>query len=299
VKEIGRRLQAARDAKGISLQNVEEETRIRRKYLEALEGGNEANLPGEAYLKGFLRTYGNFLGLDGPALVEQYKAHKGPSADVAATGSVEVAAPAQPAMASEHPARPEPHVSRPEIRPASHFDRAPLERTQPRRRTNDSWIYSRQAGQLAVATLVIAAVAYGGWQVFSQVSAKPTVPPAPPVQAPPKPVETTPTPVPTKQPDPVKTIMTRGEREQVNFAVTAKEIQVRLEPGAEPVWMQAFVDGKDDPAFEGYPQGPIEFKGSRIRLRMGHMDGVSLVVNGQRFDKPLERGPYWLNFTGQ
>ncbi|HLN64397.1 MAG TPA: helix-turn-helix transcriptional regulator, partial [Symbiobacteriaceae bacterium] len=73
MEEIGRRLRAAREARELTLQVVEDETKIRRKYIEALESGRVADLPGDAYVKGFLRTYGNYLGLDGTALVEEYK----------------------------------------------------------------------------------------------------------------------------------------------------------------------------------------------------------------------------------
>lgn len=76
VKEIGERLRSAREAKGLSMREVQAETKIRQKYLEALENGDEASIPGEVYVKGFLRSYANHLGLDGHALVEQYKALK-------------------------------------------------------------------------------------------------------------------------------------------------------------------------------------------------------------------------------
>jgi len=76
VEEIGRRLKARREELGLTLEQAQAETKIRRRYLEALEAGNEQVIPGEVYVKGFLRFYANFLGLDGTALVQEYKAWK-------------------------------------------------------------------------------------------------------------------------------------------------------------------------------------------------------------------------------
>ncbi len=49
------------------------ETKIRTRYLRALEAEEWEVLPGHAYVKGFLRTYANLLGLDGDALVDEYR----------------------------------------------------------------------------------------------------------------------------------------------------------------------------------------------------------------------------------
>ena len=70
---IGEILKNAREAKGISIQQVADATSIRALYLEAIESENFDIVPGEVYLKGFIRNYGNYLGLDGANLVEVYK----------------------------------------------------------------------------------------------------------------------------------------------------------------------------------------------------------------------------------
>jgi cytoskeleton protein RodZ len=69
---IGETLRQARVASGIELDDAERTIRIRIRYLHALETENWGVLPGEAYVRGFLHTYGDFLGLDGAALVEEY-----------------------------------------------------------------------------------------------------------------------------------------------------------------------------------------------------------------------------------
>ena len=70
--EIGSSLRAARDHQNLELADVERATHIRAKYLKALEDEDWDVLPGTAYIKGFLRTYSDFLGLDGPRFVEEF-----------------------------------------------------------------------------------------------------------------------------------------------------------------------------------------------------------------------------------
>lgn len=70
---IGEKLRNAREENGITLTEVENETKIRRKYIVALENEDFDVLPGKVYVKGFLRNYARFLGVDGDALVEEYE----------------------------------------------------------------------------------------------------------------------------------------------------------------------------------------------------------------------------------
>ena len=72
--DIGDALVAARRDLGIELDEVEERLKIRRRYLLALEAERWEDLPDPAYAGSFLRTYAKFLGLDGEALVERYRA---------------------------------------------------------------------------------------------------------------------------------------------------------------------------------------------------------------------------------
>lgn len=69
---IGKVLQEAREDMGASLEDVVNETKIRRKYIDALENNQFEVLPGKVYVRGFLRSYARFLGLDGKDLVSQY-----------------------------------------------------------------------------------------------------------------------------------------------------------------------------------------------------------------------------------
>ena len=73
-KSVGTLLREARLAKKLSLAEAEQGTSIRRRYLEAIENDEYDKTPGEVFLKGMLRNYGNFLGLNGLELVQMYKA---------------------------------------------------------------------------------------------------------------------------------------------------------------------------------------------------------------------------------
>jgi cytoskeletal protein RodZ len=71
--KLGEVLRAAREAKEIDLIRVERDTKIRERYLSALERGEYRELPGAVYTKGFLRNYGAYLGLDSEYLIDLYR----------------------------------------------------------------------------------------------------------------------------------------------------------------------------------------------------------------------------------
>jgi helix-turn-helix protein/uncharacterized protein DUF4115 len=70
--EIGGSLREARLKRGLTPADVQKAIRIRDRYLQALEEERWELLPGDAYVKGFLRTYADYLGLDGSLYVEEY-----------------------------------------------------------------------------------------------------------------------------------------------------------------------------------------------------------------------------------
>ena len=71
--EIGATLREARMRARIDISEIEATTKIRAKYLRALENEEWSLLPGPTFVKSFLRTYAEALGLDGRALVEEYR----------------------------------------------------------------------------------------------------------------------------------------------------------------------------------------------------------------------------------
>lgn len=328
MEEIGRRLRAAREAKGVTLEQAEEDTRIRQKYLQALEEAREADLPGEVYLKGFLRSYGNYLGLDGTALVEEYKqlkrgqsaeqvAQSGPAGDAGASAGSRVGGPAPAASEDEW----EHTGSRrgreaPARRSRSRGERqAPSDRERPR-------LYTRPRGRKramrrTLTILVICLVLGGaGWAVYDHLHGSTAGGPEDPVK------QANAAPSDTKEPSGEQSdvaatqaeetkaegdkaeaakpqvTMEQGQDGQVLFHVPAAEVEVRMDFGQGSVWLEAKGDGKT--LYSGtLPEGakdPFTFTGGSVVIDVGHMDGISLTVNGQRFETPLTSGPWELVF---
>lgn len=71
--EFGHILREARENKGLTLAEVQDKTRINSRFLAALEQGNYDKLPTPVHVRGFLRNYARFLGLDPQPLVERYE----------------------------------------------------------------------------------------------------------------------------------------------------------------------------------------------------------------------------------
>src|SRR6476660_6376590 len=72
VFEIGSSLREARLRQGLDLPTIETGTKIRAKYLRALEDEQFSELPAQTYVKGFLLTYAEYLGLDGELYVDEF-----------------------------------------------------------------------------------------------------------------------------------------------------------------------------------------------------------------------------------
>jgi hypothetical protein len=70
--EIGSSLREARMRQGLDFPQIEAATKIRGKYLRALEDEQFSQLPAQTYVKGFLRTYAEYLGLDGQLYVDEF-----------------------------------------------------------------------------------------------------------------------------------------------------------------------------------------------------------------------------------
>ena len=121
--EIGNSLREARLRQELDLARVEDDTKIRAKYLQALEDERFDVLPAETYVKGFLRTYAEYLGLDGQIYVDEFNSR--------------VARAEEPAVSS-----------------------APTRK--PRQRASESsFVVIALAGIVAVALFVIVAFAFG------------------------------------------------------------------------------------------------------------------------------------------
>jgi cytoskeleton protein RodZ len=98
MSELGRILSEARTAKELSLADVEAGTRIRQKYLEALESGAYSDLPRGATARGFLRTYVRYLGLNEEDALQLYAQESGDTDE-----GVPIAEPGKPRLLDYRP----------------------------------------------------------------------------------------------------------------------------------------------------------------------------------------------------
>lgn len=88
--EIGHILREARENKGLTLEDVQANTRINVRYLTALESGQYNALPTPVHVRGFLRNYARFLGLDPQPLLDRYLAVQGQDSRLAARSDQEI-----------------------------------------------------------------------------------------------------------------------------------------------------------------------------------------------------------------
>jgi hypothetical protein len=74
---VSEKLRAARQAKGLDFFRIERDTKIRTRFLEAIEDGRFEDLPGEIYARGFIRNYAAYLGLNADAVEAQWRVETG------------------------------------------------------------------------------------------------------------------------------------------------------------------------------------------------------------------------------
>lgn len=72
MEEIGQKLKEAREAKGLSILDIEKKTKIQRRYLNAIEDGEFDKLPGDFYVRAFIKQYASVVGLKGSELLNDF-----------------------------------------------------------------------------------------------------------------------------------------------------------------------------------------------------------------------------------
>ena len=71
--ELGARLKEARLQKGYSLDDLQEITKIQKRYLVGIEEGNYSSMPGTFYVRAFIKQYAEAVGLDADEILQQYQ----------------------------------------------------------------------------------------------------------------------------------------------------------------------------------------------------------------------------------
>jgi len=82
MQTVGELLRDQREKKGLSIKEIENAISIRTLYINAIEEGNYSLVPGEVYLKGFIRNYANYLELNGQEIVDLYRQSQKPISEV-------------------------------------------------------------------------------------------------------------------------------------------------------------------------------------------------------------------------
>lgn len=286
--DLGQWLREAREARGLSLAEVEEATRIRQAFLSALEADDWSALPNEVVGRGFLRNYARFLGLDPDEMVARRAAEQ-----AEATETIQVAWQPRPV----------------DYRPID-FD---LKLEGSRRRSWRWWLVT-SLGIAILAAIVwwvnasrpglLAAL---GPQPTATFTATPTVPLIPPSMAtlapaamPAMPANPTaemfalPTPTPTPEPTDTPTPEPAG---------TVPDQEIRLVTRIiERAWLRVVVDGQVLLETILEPGEEREWVGKQaVTIRSGNAGGVVILLEGQELGvmgepgQVIERTWTWLN----
>lgn len=152
MKEFGDFLKEARERRQLTLQQVQDQTKVRLRHLQSIEEGDFEGLPGEVYLRGFLRSYAVAVGLNPDEVIARYAEARKKEEPV----SLSVA---------EQPAeRPVQEVVRPErVRP--------VKVAKPPRRSRVFRVPAktiRTAGLVLLAVVLVTVVAIGAWRFLGQ-----------------------------------------------------------------------------------------------------------------------------------
>lgn len=166
MKELGNVLRRQREKLGLSLDAMEQQTKIRKRYLEALEAGDWGPLPGTVYARGFVRSYAEHLQLDGRALLFKYVDSEEPTGNPEAGMTETRTGPGQPDLV------PTESIPSPASMPArsAGFQAQPLSASQFRKRPSEqrrragnsrrsrSWI-----GQTVAVVAILVLLGAGAW----------------------------------------------------------------------------------------------------------------------------------------
>lgn len=284
MSELGQLLRNARIERKISLDDLQETTKIRKRYLEAIEEGNYKVLPGSFYVRAFIKSYAEMVGLDPNEVLKLY------NSDIPAAETEPVAKPLKRARASTQNAD---RISRwvssmvmisfvllilgalyfyfyTNAKTNSNADKGG---TNPNNRITDSTPPSAPTGANTADT--------GGGTTTGSATAKP----AEPIATPPAATAQAPDPVQPAKTD-VKFVRTDEEKNIDYYTVTgASKLELQLKVTNADCWYQldSLVDGKrkmikQEQKSSGYSNSwSLD---SSAFLRVGKSDAVEITVNG-------------------
>ncbi|HLY27608.1 MAG TPA: RodZ domain-containing protein [Aggregatilineales bacterium] len=303
-QHLGHELREAREARELTLEQAEEQTRIRIKFLDALEQGNYAALPTEVQARGFLRNYARFLGLDPDIILDKYEAARtgrrrrrrraNPSA--ALPPSALPVEPPVPSSPSATPTRRSQTARAVEQGAAEPAVPAPVDHNQQRR----LMILLGGIG-LALGLAILCGLLFIGAQIVQGYLHQGN---RPGVILSPLPQDTTPTMFPTFRlaptsspqhptalPVPNAAIGPSGPGNSANTAAPSGSGPVALQLTiTERGFLRVTVDGQVSYSGSAPPNTVLQYQGSAIQVHSANAAGVQVTVNGQNLGTLGARG---------
>lgn len=285
--ELGDQLRRAREAKSFSLDEAERATGIRQRFLQAMEQGRFDVLPGEIQLRGFLRNYAGYVGLNGEELIAAYERRVRPAA--AGQKSAPPVQPSPTRLAGPQPVKPPttPVVqSQPSTASLAVSGSPPVTPAQSAPAGQPVWLSRLPAWLtverilIAIAVLMLICIAV----LVVLLVASPTKGAAAPA---PRPVTTqtrsvAPTPPPATLEATTAAIQPNAAiTSSAKLTTTADFVQVTLS-ASEHVWVRVMTDGKT--AFEGMfaPSQSLKWEAKEIlAVETGNGAGLDVSFNGK------------------
>lgn len=279
MNELGQWLREAREAKGRSLAEVEATTRIRQKFLAALEAEEWDNLPDDVTSIGFLRKYATYLGLDPQQAVERFRARN----------ARRPLPPPPPEIPSDRPVDYRPMEMDLEVKPPRQIPWRPIVAAVAVLLVLAGiwWVLTFQRGWLSRWSAFLPEIPLLGGPAPTATPEILATPTRIVIRVTATPTATSPaTPTPTSTPTPLP------EVEGGTAPVIAETATPELGPVIESLvlqmettqrsWVSVNVDGQKAMETTLEPGEIREWEGRRsISLRTGNAAGVALVMNGQ------------------
>jgi cytoskeleton protein RodZ len=260
--KIGPVLENARKEKGLTLEEVEHATKIRKRYLVGLEREDYGVLPDAVYAQGFLKTYANYLGLDGEELVRELRDRRRPRRERGITYG--------PPKASE-------------------FDRPLIDPGELAKTRRGRWVSGTTILTLLVALLTLTAVVGALYYVGRGVQT------SGPNPNPSQPSEEEAANGPKQEADsgqaPAKDASGTSKRDEAASESQPNSLRVEVSVEGSPSWLSILADGNLAYAQIAQPGFSQTFEAKRkISIRTGNAGAVGVEVNGQNLGKLGESG---------
>lgn len=330
MRELGGILRATRESLGLDLDEIESRTKIRKRYLVALEEGDWSLLPGRVYARGFVRSYAEVLGLDGLDLLQKHVDGRDMQSDEASSPESQLTEGsntsseqnAQPSSADAEKQKP---VAKPQEPRAVRSD-PPIFSTGSRPKAGPT--RPRVNGPIVQTAVIVAALVVVGGGYFAihrhshtspqtnmvasnanvastanQTSNSGAVVSSNTTVVPKNATENTTTSTNSTPPKPAVVItphpLQNGLRTYTVQNVSSLTVELKVTSGQ--LWLSATADGKvvngNDTVNTG---GTRSYTGGQsVLLDLGHVQGIQITVNGKVLPLPNVQNPVKLKIVKQ